>query len=201
MNQKQKTNNTNPTIVITGRGTRISYASLFEPKDFSGDEDPDSRAVYSASLIISKADRTTLDRIHSAILAAYEAGSHKLCDPGEDAPPLETIYLPLNDGDRKRPEDPAYENAYYLNAKNQDQPRMFGIDGEAVTDRRAIYSGCYARCKIQFYCFHHGENKGIGVILLGLRKAADGEPLGAEVCTAEDFEIDEDDDDEEDFLN
>ena len=190
------TNNTASATVITGRRTRLSYANLYEPKGFEG-----GQPMYSASLIIPKDDKRTLDLIRSAIKAAYENGSYKLRGNGRSVPPLSEINLPLIDGDRKRPDDPAYENAYYINAKNQDQPKLFGLDGEEVMSRSDLYSGCYARCKIQFYCYNRNGNKGIAASLLGLRKSADGKPLGGSICTADDFDVDEEYDDEDDFLS
>jgi len=184
------------TTMITGPRVRLSYAQLFDPKSFDG-----SKPVYSASLIIAKDDKHTLDKIHAAIKAAYDAGGSKLRGTGRSIPTMDEIHLPLNDGDKKRPNDPAYAGSYYLNAKNQEQPKLFGIDGEEVMSRQDIYSGCYARCKLQFYCYNRSGNKGIAVSLLGLRKAADGKPLGGSVCTADDFADDEYDGEEDDFLS
>lgn len=191
------TNNTaSTTTIITGRRTRLSYAQLFEPRGFDG-----SKPVYSASLIIPKDDERTINLIHAAIRAAYETGAYKLRGTGKNIPALEDINLPLNDGDIKRPNDPAYADCYYINAKNQDQPKLFGLDGEEVLSHQDLYSGCYARCKIQFYCYNRNGNKGIAASLLGLRKSADGKPLGGSICTADDFEVDEDYTDEDDFLS
>ena len=67
--------------------------------------------------------------------------------------------------------------------------------------RSDLYSGCYARCKIQFYCYNRNGNKGIAASLLGLRKSADGKPLGGSICPADDFDGDEEYDDEDDFLS
>lgn len=185
-------NNTS-TKVITGRQTRISYANLFEPKGFDG-----SKPVYSASLIIPKDDTRTLELIRSAIEAAYQNGLYKLRGAGKALPTLEDINTPLNDGDKKRPNDPAYANAYYINAKNADQPKLFDADRNPIIDRSEIYSGIYGRASITFYAYNRNGNKGIACSLLGLQKVADGKPLGGSVCTADDFNVDDED---EDFLS
>ena len=189
-------NSNNSATIITGRRTRLSYANLFEPKGFDG-----SKPVYSASLIIPKDDKRTLDAIKAAIQAAYDNGAYKLRGNSKNTPSLDSINLPLNDGDKKRPNDPAYANSYYINAKNQDQPKLFGLEGEEVMSRSEIYSGCYARCKVTFYAYNRNGNKGIACSLLGLRKASDGKPLGGNVCTADDFAIDDDYDEDDDFLS
>ena len=195
MNNTSNTNSNATSTLITGKRTRLSYANLFEPKGFDG-----QKPVYSASLIIPKDDKHTLDAIKAAIKVAYENGQGKLRGNGRTTPPLDSINLPLNDGDAKRSNDPAYENAYYINAKSQEQPKLFGLDGEEVMSRSELYSGCYARCKITFYAYNRNGNKGIACSLLGLRKSADGKPLGGSICTADDFDLDEDYDDEDDFL-
>jgi len=186
-------NNSASTTIVTGRRTRLSYANLFEPKGFDG-----SKPVYSASLIIPKDDKKTVDAINAAIRAAYENGLYKLRGNNKNTPALEDINLPLNDGDKKRPGDAAYANSWYINAKNSEQPRLFDMDGEEVMSRSEIYSGCYARCKISFYVYNRNGNKGIACSLQGLRKAADGKPMGGSVCTASDF--DDDDYADEDYL-
>ena len=70
-----------------------------------------------------------------------------------------------------------------------------------MDDRSVLYSGCYARCKIQFYVYNKGVNKGIACSLQGVHKVMDGEPLGGSVTTADDFKTDEDYEDDADFLS
>lgn len=183
------------TKVITGKQTRISYANLFEPKGFDG-----SKPVFSASLIIPKDDKRTLAQIQSAIEAAYQNGLYKLRGTSKVLPALADINTPLNDGDKKRPNDPAYANAYYINAKNADQPKLFDADCKPVIDRSEIYSGIFGRASITFYAYNRNGNRGIACSLLGIQKVADGKPLGGSVCTADDFAMDEADDGE-DFLS
>ncbi len=189
---KKKANAT----VITGSRTRLSFPHLFEPQGFE-----DSKPMYSVRLLIPKDDRKTLDKIQAAIKGAYANGANKLRGNDADPPSIQEIHLPLNDGDRKHPEDPACKNHYYLNAKNSQPPVLFGIDGETVTNRNELYSGCYAKCKIEFFAYNKKGNKGITASLLGLRKTADGEPLGGSICTAADFEGDGEFADEDDFLS
>ena len=52
----------NPTKVITGPNTRWSYANVWEPKSING-----SKPKYSVSLIISKSDAETVNKIKDAI--------------------------------------------------------------------------------------------------------------------------------------
>jgi len=194
-NNNMSNQNNASTKVITSKQTRISYANLFEPKGFE-----DSKPVYSASLIIPKDDKRTLAQIQNAIEAAYENGQYKLRGNGKLVPALGDINSPLNDGDKKRPNDSAYANAYYINAKNPDQPKLFDADRNPIIDRSEIYSGIYGRASITFYAYNRKGNKGIACSLHGIQKVADGKPLGGSICTADDFAVDEEDDGE-DFLS
>ena len=64
----------NPTKVITGKHTIMSYLNVNEPKTPLGGGTP----KYSVSLIIPKSDTATVAKIRAAIQAAYEEGQSKL---------------------------------------------------------------------------------------------------------------------------
>lgn len=101
----------NPMKVITGPDTRWSYANVWEPKSING-----GTPKYSVSLIIPKSDTKTIAKIEAAIEAAYKEGEAKLKGNGKSVPALSVIKTPLRDGDIERPDDPAYANAYFVNA-------------------------------------------------------------------------------------
>ena len=183
--------------IITGPRTRLSYAHLFEPHSFTSKD----TAKYSSNLLIPKDDKRTLDRIHAAIKAAYELGKNRLLEKDGSIPALKDLTLPLRDGDEEFPDDPAYESMLFMSAKNKYQPTLYDQAGHKITDPSDLYSGCYAKCKIQFYTYKYG-NPGIAVSLLGLLKVRDGQALGGSVCTADDFTGDEEEYyDDEDFLS
>ena len=116
-------------------------------------------------------------------------------------PALQTSTPPLNDGDKKRPNDPAYANAYYINAKNADQPKLFDADCNPIIDRSEIYSGIFGRASITCYAYNpQTATAALPARCWGIQKVADGKPLGGSVCTADDFAMDEEDDGE-DFLS
>ena len=86
----------NPTKVITGVNTRWSYANVWDPKSING-----GSPKYSVSLIIPKSDTVTVNKIKSAIQAAYEEGESKLKGTSKVCPALDVIKTPLRDGIRK----------------------------------------------------------------------------------------------------
>ena len=179
----------NPMKVITGPDTRWSYANVWEPKSING-----GTPKYSVSLIIPKSDTVTVAKIKAAIEAAYKEGEAKLKGNGRSVPPLTAIKNPLRDGDTERPDDPAYANAYFVNANSATAPGIIDTDRNEILTHSEVYSGVYGRASINFYAFNSNGNRGIACGLNNLQKIRDGEPLGGKASAASDFDTDEDDD-------
>jgi len=184
--------NSNPMKVITGPDTRWSYANVWEAKSING-----GTPKFSVSLIIPKSDTRTVAKVKAAIEAAYHEGEAKLKGNGKTVPPLSTIKTPLRDGDTERPDDPAYANAYFINANSATAPGIVDADRQPVLNRSEIYSGVYGRASINFYAFNSNGNRGIACGLNNLQKVRDGEPLGGKSSAEDDFGTDLD----EDFLS
>ncbi len=181
----------NPTKVITGVNTRFSYANIWDPKSING-----GKPKFSVSLIIPKDDTVTVNKIKAAIQAAYEEGQSKLKGNAKSVPPLSAIKNPLRDGDLERPDDPAYQNAYFINANSDTAPGVVDKNLNPIIDRSEIYSGVYGRASINLYAFNSNGNRGIACGLNNIQKIRDGEPLGGKSRAEEDFATDDD----EDFL-
>ncbi|MEA4926377.1 MAG: DUF2815 family protein [Syntrophomonadaceae bacterium] len=181
--------NSNPMKVITGPDTRWSYANVWEAKSING-----GTPKFSVSLIIPKSDTRTIAKIKAAIEAAYREGEAKLKGNGKTMPPLSAIKTPLRDGDTERPDDPAYANAYFINANSATAPGIVDANLQPILERSEVYSGVYGRASINFYAFNSNGNKGIACGLNNLQKIRDGEPLGGKSRAEDDFatEIDED---------
>lgn len=182
----------NPTKVITGINTRWSYANIWDPKAIDG-----GKPKYSVSLIISKDDKSTLDKIKAAIQAAYEEGQSKLKGNGKSVPLLSAIKNPLRDGDIEKPDDEAYAGSYFVNANSATAPGVVDADRQPIIERSEVYSGVYGRASISFYAFNVNGNKGIACGLNNLQKIRDGEPLDGKASAESDFATDDD----EDFLS
>ena len=179
----------NPTKVITGPDTRWSFANVWEPKSING-----GTPKYSVSLIIPKSDTKTVAKIKAAIEAAYHEGQGKLKGNGKSVPSLAAIKTPLRDGDVERPDDPAYANAFFINANSATAPGIVDADCNPVLARSEVYSGVYGRASINLYAFNSNGNKGIACGLNNLQKIRDGEPLGGRTRAEDDFATDDDDD-------
>ncbi|WP_200813127.1 DUF2815 family protein [Helcococcus massiliensis] len=174
------------TKVVTGE-VRLSYVNLWEPKaSLAG-----GKEKYSASVIIPKSDKKTLEAIQKAIDAAIEEGIGKF---GGKKPNPKTIKLPLRDGDEER-DDEAYKNSYFLNANSITQPQIVDRRVQPIVETSEIYSGIYARVSLNFYAFNTNGNKGVAVGLGNVQKLRDGDPLGGRTNASDDFDsLDEEDD-------
>lgn len=184
--------NNNPTKVITGPKTRWSFANVWEAKSING-----GAPKYSVSLIIPKSDIKTVEKIRTAIQAAYEEGQGKLKGNGRTVPALDVLKTPLRDGDTERPDDPAYADSYFINANSVAAPGIVDSDCQPIIDRSEVYSGVYGRASISLYAFNSNGNKGIACGLNNLQKIKDGEPLGGKSRAEDDFAAEDD----EEFLS
>ena len=180
-----------PTKVVTGKHTIMSYLNVNEPKTPLGGGTP----KYSVSLIIPKSDKGTIEKIRAAIKAAYDEGQSKLKGNSKFVPALKDLKIPLRDGDKERPGDDAYKNAYFVNANSTTKPGVVDADCQPILDSSELYSGIIGRASINFYAFNSNGNKGIACGLNNIQKLADGTPLGGHSRAEDDFAdcIEEDD--------
>ena len=179
----------NPLKVVTGVNTRWSYVNAWEPKSING-----GAPKYSVSLIIPKSDTKTVAKIKAAIEAAYREGEAKLKGNSRSVPSMDAIKLPLRDGDKERPDDPAYANSYFMNANSNTAPGIVDADCQPILERSEVYSGVYGRASVNFYAFNSNGNRGIACSLNNLQKIRDGEHLGGKSSAEEDFATEEEDD-------
>lgn len=149
------------------------------------------------AVLAEKSDTKTVAKLKAAIEAAYHEGESKLKGNGKTVPPLAAIKSPLRDGDVERPDDPAYANAYFINANSATAPGIVDADRNPVITRSEVYSGVYGRASINLYAFNSNGNKGIACGLNNLQLIRDGEPLGGKTSAENDFASDDD----SDFLN
>jgi len=185
----EKKKNESPTQIVTGV-CRLSYANLWSPKSVQG-----GKPKYSCSVIIPKSDTLTINKIKKAIAAAYEEGKGILQGSAKAAPPLASVKTPLRDGDVDRPNDEAYQNAYFVNANSLTQPGIVDKSREEILDHAEIYSGVYARVQLSFYAFKMDVNSGIACGLQNIQKIRDGEPLGGRMRAEDAFDDDFQDED------
>lgn len=172
-------NQVNLTKVITGK-VRFCYVNVFEPTAMNEGDTP----KYNICVLIPKSDTATIDKINKAVEAAKEAGKAKLADKNGRIPA--NLKLPMRDGDVERPDDPAFEGHYFINANSMRQPSIVDRALNPIMTRDEFYSGCYGRASINFYAFNV-SSKGIAAGLNNLQKLEDGEMLAGGSTAEEDF--------------
>lgn len=168
------------TKFVTGK-VRLSYPNLFEAKSIEG-SDP----KFSASLIIDKDDKVTLDKYKKALEAAIAEGEAKLKNKSGNIP--KNLKKPLRDGDTDREDDPAYENKYFLNANSNRKPQCVDQRKQPIANPEDLYPGCYVRASLTLFAFNTNGNLGIAVGLNNVQKWAEGEPLAGGSSAEEDFD-------------
>jgi len=170
--------------VTTGK-VRLIFTALAQAR-----ENKNGKMKYSCRMAIPKEDEKTLDALRAAIAAAYEDGIEKLKGKAKVAPPLDKLDDPIHDGDIERPDDPACENCWYLNASTDYIPDFYVKDDEGQyieIDPDNFYSGCYARVCVNFYAYNVTGGRGIACGLNSLLFMGDGEKLGGHANPNEDF--------------
>ena len=169
---------------------RASYAHVFEPVSF----EEGGKKKYSITLIISKDNTDMVNKIKTLINNAFQIGKQTMW--GGKIPA--GANNPLYDGDIKRPDDEAYANCYYLQAKCDTKPGVNKVKGykvvdgkrvlqiEEITNEDEFYSGCYVYATVNFFPYNKiakGVSCGLGNIL----KVEDGESLGSRASAEHDF--------------
>jgi len=181
------------TKVITGM-VRLSYFYAFKPRAVKEGEE----AKYSVQLIIQKTDKQTTSDFVKAIKAARAAGQDKLKDKNTGKESL-NLKMPLRDGDKERPNDPALKGCFFINATSKNPPQIIDRHKHLITDSTLLKSGDYARVAVNFYAFD-GRSKGIACGLNNIQKLKDGPALGGRAEAIDDFKDDFQFDEDEDLL-
>ena len=125
--------------------------------------------------------------IKEAIKLAYKEGESRLKGNNGKLPTLESLRIPLHDGDLEKQGDEIYQNAFYINAKTNKKPGIVDKYLREITNEEEVYSGCYGRASITFYAYNSNGNKGIACSLNNLQKIKDGERLSGRASAKSDF--------------
>ena len=176
------------TKVITGK-VRFSFVNIFEAKEDNNGGNP----KYSVTLLISKSDTATLNKIKEAMAEARE----NFCKRnGATSLPQKPNHT-LHDGDGVRdsgdPYGPECKGCYVITVSSKQKPVIVDSFRNPITDSGEVYSGCYGRAAINFYGYSANGKKGISAGLLSIQKLHDGDPFGT-VGSADDFADDFEDD-------
>lgn len=180
---------------------RFSYLHAVE-----GHLDKKGKENFGSMIIVSKDDKKTIKAIENALQEAYTEGKGLLGSKAETIPSkLKTTWY---DGDEDRPDDPACENAMYLNTSSNKKVEVFyGNPPVPLTNPDKIYSGMYGRASVVFKAYVTDDGgKGIACYLNGIQKTKDGARLDGMGSSRSAFDdgfddLDVDDDYNNDFAD
>ncbi len=163
------------------KNVRCSFLNVFKAVSYNNG-DP----KYGVQLIVPK-DHKGLEAFEKAVL---EVAKEKFPSKVKGSKISASLKMPLRDGDIERDEYPdIYENTYFFSASSSRRPQVFDRDKSALAeDDGVMYSGCYVNASLNVYAFDVQGNKGVAVGLNGLQFVKDGEPLGGNSDSTDDFE-------------
>ena len=166
--------NQDPQFAVTGK-VRLSFVHVFAP--FAAK--PGNEPKYSVTILVSKSDIGTMQRISAAIEAATQQGVATKWN--NVRPPL--ILLPVYDGDGVRPSDgmpfsDECKGHWVFTASDKNRPEVVDLTLNPILNQTEVYSGMYARVSVRFFPYVNTGKKGVGCGLRNIQKLEDGEPLG-----------------------
>lgn len=172
---------------------RLSYVNVFEARAMNEGQEP----KYSTQIIIPK-DHPQIKELKKAVIEVARDKFPKLVKDNKIPAKIKT---PLRDGDEEKDDEPeVYGGMYFFNASNKKRPTVVDRDTTPLTeDDNVIYSGCYANVYVDIYGFDTAGNKGVAAALGGVQFKKDGEALGCKGVTADDFDVEEADEDDYDI--
>lgn len=176
---------------VTGP-VRLSYVHLFEPWALNEDDDP----KFSAVLLIPKTDKATLKKFAEAKAAALEEGKQRFGTGwGKKG-----VKYTVRDGDEEADLDsnPEYAGHMYVSVSNSRRPGIVDRNVQPILDSTEIYSGCWARVKLEVFPYKHQQGgDGISFSLGNVQKLRDDERFDGSTTPEQDFdtvEVEEDSD-------
>lgn len=164
------------TKVVT-EPVRLAFVHLFEPYAHNPDQDK----MFSATLIIPKADKVTLRKIKEAQQTALAKKWPAKVPPG--------VKSTLRDGDTEIDLEryPEFAGCFYMNVRSKTQPGIVDRQVQPILDSTEVYSGCWARVSINAFAFDTSGNKGVSFGLNHVQKIKDGDFLGGRSRPEDDF--------------
>lgn len=153
---------------------RISFPFLFEK---AKSLEAGKEGKYEVTLLIPKTEdittlRKALESVAKQAFGAKFVSLEKLKHP------------PIKDGDEKDPSDPAYGH-WIIRAKSAKKPLVVDAVRSPITDKEAIYGGCYGRIHVTPASYSAPIGWGITLYVNAVQKIKDGERFGGTSVSAE----------------
>ena len=164
--------NKNEIIELETPEFRVDYCYVFDrPKPRT--DKPNQLQKYGISAIFDPA-YTDFTPMNNAIQSLIQ-----LWYPNGDMP--ETFKIPLRDGTRNKPKEPAYHGMYFASMKSDYEIPVVDQNAKIITKlgngEKIFYNGCYAKALVQFRLFDVEGSKGIRIICKCAQKTRDGDVI------------------------
>lgn len=152
---------------------RASFAFIDKPQPpMNGQGD----AKYKVTMLFDK---------ESADLSELSAAAKQaIADKWGDNPP-KNLKNPFRDGAEKEHLDGYSADVIFVTASSGRPPGVVGPDAKRINGAE-IYSGCYARARVNAFAYDTAGNRGVAFGLQHIQKVADGEAFGAGAGNPED---------------
>jgi hypothetical protein len=154
---------------------RLSYPNLFEKSKPNGKIKEEK---YGATLLFPKGVNLTLleEALTHTAIEKYGAKWQSL-----------NVALPWRDQAEKEGKAGYVPGAKFFRAKSDQRPGIRGPNGKELTDKNAIYPGCWVLATIRPFPYPDGSpGRGVSFGLQNIMKIADDESFGAMPADPED---------------
>lgn len=179
---------------------RLSYAALFEPKAYQGGEakpGDKNEPRYGVTLLLPKGDTAAelVKALHGVIRQQFGETCTISAPSGGAKPTVRVDYTEGGKAARANLNWPLVDQgevlsdgyqagSLYVAAYSYDKPAVVDAKRQPITDKQAVYSGCFAFATIRPYWAKGYKRLAIG--LQGVQFLADGERFGGGAPAVED---------------
>ena len=182
---------------------RLSYPSLFEPKEFKG------KKSWSIQMLFDKDSDLSELEVAAQNAAIEKWGSDTSKWPSKKVKSKKTgkilnvslLASPFRDGDIEKPDKEEYEGKIFIGASCAKRaPEVLSQKRKLITeDDGSVKAGDYCRAKIVASAYDVEGSVGVKFTLLAVQKLETGESLGGGGSSIDDFDdVDEDEADDMD---
>lgn len=180
-------------LEITTDKVLVSYPNLFVATEnkLSGKMEFYMVAVYPKGADLSKekaAVKAAAEEKWGADQTKWPKGLQWPFKKNEDAGKKNEAgdYIVGADGKRLLPEG-YEEGGYHIRVKSNKKPPVYDMDNSDLIMPEKFYAGCLAQCALKAFAYQVGNKVGVSLWIQGVKKVADGSPIGAKFRPEEHF--------------
>lgn len=175
-------NNSNNYFRFTTNKVVLFNPHLLQPHSNSRYEN--SRPKYYTTIIISKDDEETLDKINSAINSIVQSGNQSQ---------INNFKSPLKDGDKDYPNDKLFERSMYMYVSTELQPNIVDHKVKKILFRASEFeTGSYSKVSLEPVQYTIGDKLIVVFELINVQILLGNKLLEMRSKPEDDFEVEDD---------